>query len=281
MTLVSTKSPPRRSARAIVQRTRGRAQGFATRLMSPSDFGEILKPFVFLDLFDHEGAPFTAGLHPHSGIATLTYIAEGSVSYVDPDNVKGTVVKGGVEWMLAGRGMWHGGGLDKAGRTRGFQLWIALPPELELGPATSVYLAPEDVPEEGPARVLLGSYGSASSPIASPAPINYLAVRLRAGERWRYKPPTSHSVLWAAIASGTVSVPGELGRGELAAFEPSSKAVEFEARTDTEFVLGSAVPHKHDLVLGSHSVHTTPAALRDAQAHISAIRTRLVQEGRL
>jgi redox-sensitive bicupin YhaK (pirin superfamily) len=281
MTLVSTKSPPPRSARAIVQRTRGRAQGFATRLMSPSDFGELLKPFVFLDLFDHEGAPFTAGLHPHSGIATLTYIAEGSVSYVDPDNVKGTVAKGGVEWMLAGRGMWHGGGLDRAGRTRGFQLWIALPPELELGPATSVYLAPEDVPEEGPARVLLGSYGSASSPIASPAPINYLAVRLRAGESWRYKPPTSHTVLWAAIASGTVSVPDELGPGDLAAFEPSSKAVEFEARTDTEFVLGSAVPHKHDLVLGSHSVHTTPAALRDAQAHISAIRTRLVQEGRL
>jgi len=281
MTLVSTKSPPPRSARAIVQRTRGRAQGFATRLMSPSDFGEILKPFVFLDLFDHEGAPFTAGLHPHSGIATLTYIAEGSVSYVDPDNVKGTVAKGGVEWMLAGRGMWHGGGLDKAGRTRGFQLWIALPPGLELGPATSVYLAPEDVPEEGPARVLLGSYGSASSPIASPAPINYLAVRLRAGESWRYEPPTSKTVLWTAIASGTVSVSGELRQGDLAAFEPSSNAVEFEARTDTEFVLGSAVPHKHDLVLGSHSVHTTPAALRDAQAHISAIRTRLVQEGRL
>ena len=281
MTPVSTKSPPARSARAIVRRTRGRAHGFATRLMSPSDFGEILKPFVFLDFFDHEGAPFTAGLHPHSGIATLTYIAEGSVSYVDPDNVKGTVPKGGVEWMLAGRGMWHGGGLDKAGRTRGFQLWIALPPELELGPATSIYLAPEDVPEDGPARVLLGSHGSASSPIASPAPINYLGVRLRAGARWRYEPPTSHTVLWTAVASGTVSVPDELEYGDLVAFEPSSKAVEFEARTDTEFVLGSAVPHKHDLILGSHSVHTTSAALRDAQAHISAIRTRLVQEGRL
>ena len=281
MTPVSTKSPPARSERAIVRRTRGRAHGFATRLMSPSDFGEILKPFVFLDFFDHEGAPFTAGLHPHSGIATLTYIAEGSVSYVDPDNVKGTVPKGGVEWMLAGRGMWHGGGLDRPGRTRGFQLWIALPPELELGPATSIYLAPEDVPEDGPARVLLGSYGSASSPIASPAPINYLGVRLKAGARWRYEPPTSHSVLWTAVASGTVSVPDELEYGDLVAFEPSSKAVEFEARTDTEFVLGSAVPHKHDLVLGSHSVHTTPAALRDAQAHISAIRTQLVQEGRL
>src|SRR3979411_1857286 len=181
-TLTQAKSSPR-LARAIVPRPRGRTHGPVTRLMSPSDLGEILKPFVFLDLFDHDGALFNGPLHPHSGIATLTYVAEGAVSYIDPDNVRGTLPAGGVEWMQAGRGMWHDGGLDKAGRTRGFQLWIALPPELELGPATSVYLAPEDVPEEGPARVLLGSYESASSPIASPAPINYLAVRLRAGER--------------------------------------------------------------------------------------------------
>jgi redox-sensitive bicupin YhaK (pirin superfamily) len=249
--------------------------------MSPSDLGEILKPFVFLDLFHHEGEPFSAPLHPHSGIATLTYVAEGAVSYIDPDNVKGTLAAGGVEWMQAGRGMWHGGGLDKAGLTRGFQLWIALPPELELGPTLSIYQAPEDVPEDGPTRVLLGRYGSASSAIVSPSPINYLAVRLKAGERWSYEPPTGHTVLWTAVASGTVSVPDELGHGDLAAFEPSTETVEFEAQTDTEFVLGSAVPHKYDLVLGSHSVHTTPGAWRDAQAHISAIRTHLVQEGRL
>jgi len=177
--------------------------------------------------------------------------------------------------------MWHGGGLDQAGRTRGFQLWVALPPELELGPTISIYLAPDDVPRDGPARVLLGRYGSASSIIVPPSPINYLAVRLKARERWRYEPPAGHTVLWTAVASGTVSVPDELRHGDLAAFEPSHKAVEFEARTDTAFVLGSAVPHRYDLVLGTHSVHTAPAALRDAQAHLAAIRTRLVQEGRL
>jgi len=169
----------------------------------------------------------------------------------------------------------------KAGRTRGFQLWIALPPELEMGPTVSIYQAPEDVPEDGPARVLLGSYGSASSAIASPSPINYLAVRLKAGERWRYEPRTGHTVLWVAIASGVFSASDELRHGDLAAFEPSSKAVEFEALTDSEFVLGSAAPHEHDLVLGHYSVHTSPYALRDAEAHILAIRTRLVQEGRL
>jgi redox-sensitive bicupin YhaK (pirin superfamily) len=269
------------SVRSMASRTHGQNHGLVTRLMSPSDFGEILKPFVFLDLFDHQGAPFNGALHPHSGIATLTYVIEGAVRFIDPDNVRGTLPAGGVEWMQAGRGMWHAGGLDKAGRTRGFQLWIALSPELELGPTKSIYQAREDVPQDGPARVLLGTYGSASSVIVSPSPINYLAVRLKAGELWRYEPPTGHTVLWAAVASGTVSVPDELRQGNLAAFEPSSEAVEFEARTDTEFVLGSAFPHKYDLVVGSHSVHTTPTALRDAKEHLSALRTRLVQEGRL
>jgi redox-sensitive bicupin YhaK (pirin superfamily) len=279
--LASAKSSSPRLARAIAQRTRGRKHGPITRLMSPSDFGEILKPFVFLDLFDHEGAPFNGPLHPHSGIATLTYVAEGAVSFVDPNDVKGTLAAGGIEWMQAGRGMWHGGGLDKAGRTRGFQLWIALPPELELGPATSIYQNSEDVPKDGSARVLLGSYGSASSAIASPSPINYLAVRLKAGERWRYEPPAGHTVLWVAIASGVLSAPDELRHGDLAAFEPSNKAVEFEALADTELVLGSAVPHEHDLVLGHYSVHTSPDALRDGEAHIASIKKRLAREGRL
>ncbi len=281
MGLEPAKSGPPSKARAIVRRTRGQTHGPVTRLMSPSDWGEILKPFVFLDLFDHDGAPFSPGLHPHSGIATLTYIAEGAVSFIDPDNVRGTLAAGGVEWMQAGRGMWHGGGIDKAGRTRGFQLWIALPPELELGPTASIYQAREDVPQDGPARVLLGSYGSVSSAITSPSPINYLAVRLTAGERWRYEPPTDHTVLWVAVAAGALSAPDELRQGELAAFERSSDAVEFKALTDTEFVLGSAVPHEHDLVLGYYSVHTSADALRDAEAHIASIRNRLVQEGRL
>jgi redox-sensitive bicupin YhaK (pirin superfamily) len=273
--------PPPHAPRAIVHRTRGRRHGPITRLMSPSDFGEILKPFVFLDLFDHEGPAFKGPLHPHSGIATLTYVVEGSVSYIDPDDTRGTLPAGGAEWMQAGRGMWHGGGLDKAGRTRGFQLWIALPPHLELGPTISLYQAPDDVRADGPARVLLGTYGAASSAIVPPSSINYIAVRLRAGERWRYEPPTGHTVLWAAVASGRVSAPDDLRHGDLAAFEPSSRAVEFEALTDAELVLGSAAPHQHDLVLGSYSVHTSPEALRDGEANILSIRKRLAREGRL
>ena len=65
------------------------------------------------------------------------------------------------------------------------------------------------------------------------------------------------------------------------AFNPSNAAIEFKAATAAEFVVGSAVPHDYDLVLGSHSVHTTAKALREAEARIATIQARLLQEGRL
>jgi redox-sensitive bicupin YhaK (pirin superfamily) len=279
MDLSTTQNPPSRIAR----RTHGQTHGPVTRLMSPSDFGQLLKPFVFLDLFDNGGKPFSGfGLHPHSGIATLTYVMEGSVGYEDTNGATGLVPAGGIEWMRAGGGVWHGGGSGEPGRARGFQLWIALPPDQELGPSESIYQAPEAIPHDGPARVLLGSYGTAKSAIKAPSPINYLVVQLKAGERWRYQPPAEHTVLWAAVGMGSVlAADDELREGELAAFNPSNASIEFEAQTDAEFVLGSAVPHDYDLILGSHSVHTTAQALREAEARIATIQARLLHEGRL
>jgi redox-sensitive bicupin YhaK (pirin superfamily) len=276
-----TATRPQSSNSRIARRTLGQSHGPITRLMSPSDFGRLLKPFVFLDLIDNQGKPFSGfGLHPHSGIATLTYIAEGSVRYEDTNGATGLLAAGGSEWMRAGGGVWHGGGAGEPGRTRGFQLWIALPPELELGPSESVYLAPDIIPHDGPARILLGSYGTATSSIKAPSSMNYLAVRLKAGELWSYQPPPGHTVLWTAIAMGSVLVPDELQQGELVAFRPSSDAIEFEAQSDAEFVLGSAVPHDYDLILGSHSVHTRVSALREAESRIAAIQTSLIEQGR-
>jgi redox-sensitive bicupin YhaK (pirin superfamily) len=268
--------------RQIVHRSRGHSHGPITRLMSPDDLGQILKPFVFLDLVDNKGDVFPSfGLHPHSGLATLTYMAEGSVSYEDTNGAAGILRAGGVEWMRAGRGVWHSGGAGEPGRTRGFQLWIALPPHLELGDSESIYQSASDLPQAGPARVLLGQYDGAESSIAAPSPINYLAVALRAGEGWRYQPPERHSVLWLAMGKGRVSAPDILEHGEIVVFTPGEAAVEFVAQDDTEFVIGSAVPHPHELALGYYSVHTSPRALEIGEAHIQHIRCSLIARGRL
>ena len=117
--------------RRLQHRTRGRAHGPITRLVSPSDVGELIKPFVFLDYFeiDPKNMP-PIGFHPHSGIATVTVVLEGQISYEETSGTKGIIDPGGVEWMRAGGGVWHTGGVAGSARARGFQLWVALPPEI-------------------------------------------------------------------------------------------------------------------------------------------------------
>jgi hypothetical protein len=46
------------TARPIVKKTSGTPRGAITRMMSPSDLGEMLKPFVFLDLFKADISTF-------------------------------------------------------------------------------------------------------------------------------------------------------------------------------------------------------------------------------
>jgi redox-sensitive bicupin YhaK (pirin superfamily) len=264
--------------RAIALRTRGERHGPITRLVSPSDFGELIKPFVFLDLFDISAtsAP-NFGWHPHSGIATLTVLHEGAIEYQETTGVKGVLPAGGIEWMRAGRGVWHtGAALQSA---MGFQLWIALPAELENAPCQSHYLSAGEVAEEKPARVILGSYGRAKSAIAAPQRINYLDVQLAAGERWIYQPPSDHGVAWLAVSQGTLLTPEPVAAGELAVFEESNSALVIQADSPSRFVLGSAAKHPHDLVLGRYSVHTTQAALAAGESEIQRIGNQLASAG--
>ena len=69
--------------------------------------------------------------------------------------------------------------------------------------------------------------------------------------------------------------------GELAVFDESNAPIAFHAESDVELVVGSAVKHPHELVLGYYSVHTSADALREGEARIQRIADRLRAEGRL
>jgi redox-sensitive bicupin YhaK (pirin superfamily) len=268
--------------RAIVHRTRGRRQGPVTRLVSPSDLGELIKPFVFLDLFDVSAAHAPGfSWHPHSGIATLSLLHEGAFEYRETSGAQGILHAGGVEWMRAGRGVWHTGTVSGSEPTKGFQLWIALPEDLENAPTHSVYLAANDLPCAMPARVVLGSHGGVKGAIPAPAGINYLDVQLAAGQRWAYQPPPGHEVAWLAVSAGALHAPEPVAAGELVVFEESNEALAIHAVRASRFVLGSAVRHPHDLVLGHYSVHTSHAALAAGEAEIQRIGEQLLAAGLL
>lgn len=275
----------KQGSRSIVHRTRGHGHGSIVRLMSPSDLGGVLKPFVFLDLFegDMRHMQNAMPLHPHSGIATVTVFVKGDVRYDDPRAGRGSLAYGGVEWMRAGGGVWHGKELSAgdSARMQGFQLWVTLPPELENGPSESQYIEAKAVGRSGPAHVILGRHEGVSSPVRAPDGMNYLLVTLAPGERWTYQPPPAHSVAWLALAQGELSSGAPIGAGEMVAFEAGNGPVDLLSQGDEDavFVLGSAVPHEHDLHLGYYSVHTSAAALVQGERRIAELHRKLAEAG--
>ena len=233
-----------------------------------------MKPFVFLDYFDIDPKRMPAiGFHPHSGIETVTVVLQGQLSYQETSGTEGVIDEGGVEWMHAGGGVWHGGGPVGNARIKGYQLWIALPPEEENSDSEARYVDASRFQKNGPARIILDRYGNVASEVRAPGSVNYLDVALKKGEKWRYEPPSGHTVAWAAVHEGELAAPA-IGVGQLAVFEESDAAIEFEAIENTGFIIGSAVRHPYNLVLGAYSVHTSRHALEKGEARIAEIGKR-------
>src|SRR5207253_641996 len=109
-----------------------------------------------------------------------------------------------LEWLRAAGGVWHDASPIGSDRFHGYQLWLALPRETENAAPESQYLPPREVPQVGPARVVLGRYDGATSPIRAPSGVSLLHVRLEDGQRWAYEPPAGHSVAWAHTDRGTL-----------------------------------------------------------------------------
>jgi redox-sensitive bicupin YhaK (pirin superfamily) len=279
------QSPIETTARGVKLRTRGSTHGPITRLMSPSDLGHVLKPFVFLDLFDIDLHDPRTGfsIHPHSGLATITVITKGDLRFEDPADGIGHIGFGGFEWMRAGAGVWHGKELSggQSPRAQGFQLWIALRAALEHESVDSQYVEAAHVPTAGPAHVILGSYEGVKSPARSPDGVTYLLVKLAPGSRWTFVPPAGATAAWLAVAGGSLVGETPAKTGEMLVFEDSEEHIALEAGPDAEavFVIGAAVPHPHELHLGSYSVHTSAAALEQGEANIERLRRLLIAAG--
>ena len=273
--------------RGIARRTKGNRHGPITRLMSPSDLGQLIKPFVFLDIFDTKGFDTrilgNMPIHPHSGIATVTTFTKGRMLYDDPIAGSGSLNYGGVEWTMAGGGIWHGKELTAGDvpHIQGFQLWLALPSNIENSEPVSAYIESKYMPKVGPAHIIIGDYEGIRSSVPAPEGITYLLVTIPAGGAWTYTPPRGHSVGWLALAEGTLDAGTLISAGEMVIFEQEEAPILLQASTteDAVLVIGSAVPHPYQLHLGNYSVHTNAQALRAGEQRIAELGRKLHEAG--
>ena len=94
-------------------------------------------PFLMLDYFESENGDESPGFpwHPHKGIETITYMLDGRIKHEDSLGGGGIIGPGDVQWMTAGRGIYHQEMPQRdPGGYRGFQFWLNMPAHHKLDP---------------------------------------------------------------------------------------------------------------------------------------------------
>lgn len=266
--------------RVIKYKTKGKNLGYITSFVKPGHLAEEIKPFIFLnDLNAPANTP--KGLfswHPHSGIATVSVLLQGELWAEETTGQRYNLKEGSLEVMVSGGGVWHTGDLYDY-ETKGYQIWVALPPELEEIEAVSYYLQKEDIPSVENTRVLLGSYKDARSKVRQLHNLSLLDVQIEKGASWTFTPPEKHDVLWVAVYEGELDANSILSKGEVIIYEESNLPVNFKANTKSRIIVGSAVKSKDAIIASRSSVHTNEAALKRSQERIQNKYEELKKEG--
>lgn len=239
--------------RDLTGQKRELGDGFSVARVLPQPEQRTVGPFVFFDYFGP--APFAPGHgidvrpHPHIGLATVTYLFEGSQVHRDSLGNVQEIVPGDVNWMTAGRGIVHSERTGPEVRARGhrmhgIQSWVGLPQAHEEDPPGFQHMAKDKLPSRDgngvSLRVVTGTAYGLSSPVRVPMEIFYVDARMTAGSRLAL--PDEYEERGAMVVGGTVEAGGARhGDGAMIVFEKSERC-EIEAVGDARVMLLGGAP---------------------------------------
>lgn len=211
-------------------------------------------PFVFLD---HMGpqtlAPeqgFDVGPHPHIGLATVTYLFEGTGLHRDSLGSEQIIRPGELNWMSAGRGIVHSERSPQDFRARGgmlhgLQCWVALPKEQEESAPTFQHIPRRQIETLNVAGVdvslLAGSaYGSRAA-VSVLSPLFLVEAYLCEAEQLVL--PDEHAQRAVYVISGSVALWGRsFDAGTLLVVAPGPCTLSSLSRSHVMLLGGSPLP---------------------------------------
>lgn len=234
----------------IVPRTRDLGDGFAVRRALPHGRKQMVGPFIF---FDHFGpVQFIAGQgmdvrpHPHIGLATVTYLFDGSIMHRDSEGHIQEIRPGAMNLMTAGRGIAHSERTPDVERANGqkmlgLQSWVALPAgREEIAPSFQHYDAaslPVLQDSGARARIIAGSAFGVSSPVETVSDWFYVEVNLEAGTSAPLDADHEERAIY--VVDGEVEIAGERYEGpRLLIFRPGDRITVKATRPTRMMFLG-------------------------------------------
>lgn len=139
-------------------------------------------PFVLLveDFIEPQG---DYDMHPHRGLATVTFILDGRLAHRDHCGTSGVVGPGDVQWMTAGRGIMHGGRPEGTYRVHALQLWLNLPAALKMSEPKTKEQKRDSAGVHPAPGVEARNYGAMDARW-TPWPMELVHIRIDAGARY-------------------------------------------------------------------------------------------------
>jgi len=131
--------------------------GFLVGRLLPFRKKRQVGPFTFIDHMGPSkignGKYIDVDQHPHIGLSTLTYMFEGEIEHKDSLGSHQIIKKGDVGFMTSGKAVTHTERTPQHLRTKelsimhGYQIWVALPKELEQVDPSFEYYSADQIPE--------------------------------------------------------------------------------------------------------------------------------------
>lgn len=257
-------------------RERDLGGGMIVKRVLPSSKRRMVGPFIF---FDQMGpAKYSPGTgmdvrpHPHIGLATMTYLFEGSILHRDSLGTTQLIEPGAVNWMIAGKGIVHSERTpielrENGGSLFGIQCWIALPTSQEDHEPLFQHCSASSIPEfkigTSKARLLAGSAFGYKSPVKVLSDIFYLEVILKAGEEISL--PASERELGVYLVNGSIcSNQEKIAEGSLLCSSPGD-SLTILAENDSRVMLLGGAPLQGERYIFWNFVSSSEEKLAEAK----------------
>ncbi|MCB1477739.1 MAG: pirin family protein [Rhodobiaceae bacterium] len=227
--------------------------GFSVRRALPSGKRQMVGPFIFFDQMGPAEFVLGEGIdvrpHPHIGLATLTYLFDGSIVHRDSLGTELTIDPGAVNLMTAGKGIVHSERTGQEARSNGaklfgLQTWVALPKHAEEVDPAFQHVGKDDLPfiEEGgkSVRIIAGEMYGQRAPVPLAHETIYADVALAAGASLPV--PATHEERAIYTVSGEIEIAGDsFGEAQLLVFRPGDE-ITVRAKSDARFVIVGGDP---------------------------------------
>ena len=257
--------------------------GFEVRRVLPSAQRQMVGPFIFFDQMGPaellEGKGIDVRPHPHIGLATVTYLFDGTIVHRDSLGSLQSITPGDVNWMTAGGGIVHSERSDyeirkRRERVSGIQIWVALPRRHEETAPDFTHYARSSLPlidgEGKTVRVIAGSVFGKTSPVKTLSPLFYADATLEAGASLAIGPEYEERALY--LVDGSVEIAGEFFEaGRLLVFL-SGDAIEVQATGAARILLIGGEPLDGPRYLWWNFVSSSRERIEQAKADWKAGR---------